>query len=144
MKTSCKESNNFGRCGRHIFSILLVAVIAAIYPNSGYCVKVGDLYFSTNESSKSAKVTYQTFQNYSNYEGLTSVHIPSSITVNGEKYKVTAIDDYAFYRAKDLSFISMDVGISEIGKFAFNECSSLISIIFPEKLEKINDMIDAR
>lgn len=35
--------------------------------------------------------------------------------------------------------MSMDVGISYIGKFAFNECSSLISIIFPENLESIGE-----
>lgn len=141
MDKNNKMFHCFNAAAMRLYALLLMVLFATIYPNlsySGY-VKVGDLYYTTDDDSKTAKVTYETFQNYSNYSGLTSVHIPSSITVNGNVYNVKSISEYAFYRAKDLAYVSIDVGISQIGTFAFNECSSLISIIFPENLESIGD-----
>lgn len=86
-----------------LFTLLTIGVLTIVCPDfaySGY-VKVGDLYYTTDDDNMTAKVTYEKYQNYSNYSGLTSVHIPSSINVNGKVYKVKAVEDYAFYRAKD-------------------------------------------
>ena len=77
--------------------------------------------------------------------GLTSITIPAS---------VTTIGDRAFYRCRDLSYVSIECfekslsdcmggiisyGVKKIGKEAFSECEKLKSIRIPNSVTTIGD-----
>ncbi len=67
----------------------------------------------------------------------TSVTIPDSITVAGNKYQVTAIADNAFKNNAKIKKIKIGTNISVIGKGAFSGCKNLKSVIIPQKVENI-------
>ncbi len=58
----------------------------------------------------------------------TVADIPSSITVNGTKYKVTSIGDYAFEGRSDITYLSLQYSIKSIGKYAFIDCGSNMTV----------------
>lgn len=56
-----------------------------------------------------------------------SVSIPSTIKVNGKSYKIKAVGDYAIEEVerKSLTSVSLDSGITKIGKEAFKDAGKL-------------------
>jgi hypothetical protein len=58
----------------------------------------------------------------------TNVDIPSSITINGVKYRVTSIGTYAFNGRMDISYLSIPYSIKSIGEYAFMGCGSSITV----------------
>ena len=58
----------------------------------------------------------------------TNVDIPSSITINGVKYRVTSIGTYAFNGRSDISYLSIPYSIKSIGEYAFSSCGSSITV----------------
>ena len=68
------------------------------------------------------------------------VNIPSSITYNGEIYKVTAICYQAFKDYTNISGITIPASVSSIGYDAFAGCTNLASI----KVESGNPVFDSR
>ncbi|MBQ8257729.1 MAG: leucine-rich repeat domain-containing protein, partial [Bacteroidaceae bacterium] len=68
------------------------------------------------------------------------VNIPSSITYNGEIYKVTAICYQAFKDYTNISGITIPASVSSIGYDAFVGCTNLASI----KVESGNPVFDSR
>lgn len=115
---------------------LLSLSIPAAYADR---VKIGDLYYNISAATGEAEVTYEKYQTYDNYRTLKSVHIPAMIEAGGKRYKVTSIGNYAFYRAGNIEWLSIDFGLNKIGTFAFNECNSLKSVILPDHLTTIAD-----
>lgn len=57
-----------------------------------------------------------------------SVVIPTAIKSNGYRYKVVAIDEYAFYKLKKLKTVTIGKYVKKIGKKAFYGCSKLKTI----------------
>ena len=57
-----------------------------------------------------------------------SAVIPATIKSNGYKYKVVAIDEYAFYKLKKLKTVTIGKYVKKIGKKAFYGCSKLKTI----------------
>ncbi|MDR0919924.1 MAG: leucine-rich repeat protein [Oscillospiraceae bacterium] len=51
---------------------------------------------------------------------------------------VTEIVQYAFYKQKYITSVTLPDSITEIGNYAFYECHSLVSINIPNSLEKMN------
>ena len=67
-----------------------------------------------------------------------SVVIPATVTIKGEKYKVTGIAKKAFYKNKKLKKITLGKNIITIGEKAFYGCKSLKKIVIQtEKLSKV-------
>ncbi len=58
----------------------------------------------------------------------TVADIPSSITVNGTKYHVTSIGDYAFDGRSDITYLSLQYSIKSIGEYAFRDCGSSMTV----------------
>jgi len=79
---------------------------------------IDSIYYTLNDDSVS--VTLSICQN--NKSG-TAV-IPDSVTIEGENYAVTAIQDWAFYEC-NVSSVSIPAGIKSIGVYAFGDCPSL-------------------
>ena len=51
--------------------------------------------------------------------------IPSSVTISGKVYKVTAIQDKAFYRNEDIVKVTIGNYVTNVGKYAFYQCTSI-------------------
>lgn len=58
----------------------------------------------------------------------TVADIPSSIIVNGTKYRVTSIGAYAFKGRSDIMYLSIPYSIKSIGEYAFMDCGSNMTV----------------
>ena len=67
----------------------------------------------------------------------TKIVIPATVTINGIKYKVTAISDNAFSGCKMLKSVTIGKYVTLIGNKAFFKCTSLKKIIIPASVTKI-------
>ncbi|MBP3308484.1 MAG: leucine-rich repeat domain-containing protein [Clostridia bacterium] len=75
---------------------------------------------------------------------VSDLYIPSSVAMLGEKYIVYEIDDYAFYQNTALTNVYISNGVNRIGRFAFSQCTSLLSVITPDSLVTIDNGCFAR
>ena len=58
----------------------------------------------------------------------TVVDIPSSIIVNGTKYRVTSIGAYAFKGRSDITYLSIPYSVKSIGEYTFMDCGSNMTV----------------
>ena len=58
----------------------------------------------------------------------TVADIPSSITIDGTKYRVTSIGAYAFNGRSDITYLSIPYSVKSIGEYAFMGCGSSITV----------------
>ena len=85
---------------------------------------------------KEATVTFlseNSLDNANVYRG--DVVIPSSIKYNGNTYKVTGIDNYAFSGCSGLTSIVVPPSVTTIGKTIFRGCFNLEKIIYLSDLD---------
>ena len=99
-------------------------------PQIGDIYSVGDLNYNLT-GTKEVTVT-----------GLAKVTdtlvIPSSVTISGKVYKVTAIQDKAFYRNKDIVNVTIGNNVVNVGKYVFYQCSGLETVKFGKRVAIIN------
>ena len=86
-------------------------------------------YFSTSDST----VAVTSSPEY--YSG--DVSIPSTVTYEGNTYRVTSIKNSAFSGCVDLSSITIPESVTSIEESAFSYCVSLSSITIPEGVTSI-------
>ena len=68
------------------------------------------------------------------------ITVPSVVTHNATRYHVTAIGDYAFQGAKQVTSVTLPLtSITTIGGWAFNDCTGLTSFTLPESITKIGE-----
>lgn len=72
-----------------------------------------------------------------NNKKATKIVIPATVTIDGIRYKVTAISDNAFSGCKKLKSVTIGKYVTSIGNKAFFKCTSLKKIIIPASVEKI-------
>ena len=68
---------------------------------------------------------------------VTKVTIPTTVTVNGVSYQVTAISDNLFSGFKKLSTVILPANITAIGNGAFQNCKKLKKIVIPKGVQSI-------
>lgn len=68
---------------------------------------------------------------------VTKVIIPSTVSLNGITYKVTAISDNAFNGCKKLKSVTIGKLVTTIGNKAFFRCTALKKITIPASVNKI-------
>ncbi len=61
------------------------------------------------------------------------ITIPATVTIDGIKYKVTAIEKDAFKNNKNITKVTIGKNVSKIGKQAFYNCKNLKNIIINTK-----------
>ncbi len=116
----------------------LLFVLAALLPMGAnaylyyknYDAYVDGIYYKL--SGDEAKVTYEEDYVIPCYSG--SVVIPSTITYEGKTYRVTAIDQEAFWHCDDLTSVTIGDNVTSIGWRAFAKCKALTSITIPENV----------
>lgn len=74
-----------------------------------------------------------------NAEDITTVVIPSHVTIGGKSYAVTRILDDSFSNHQTLQSVSLPNTITTIGMGAFEGCLLLNSVTMPESLTSIGD-----
>lgn len=87
-----------------------------------YTMKNIEDYFeyTADEENKTITITGVKQKSYTEANGIITVH--DRYLVNGEEYRVTAIDDYAFYyvgMGGDMKSVELPAGITVIGEWAF-------------------------
>lgn len=91
-------------------------------------ITVGNMYFETdgNEAvyTGSGKKT-------------SDVTIPDYVYQSGRRYKVTKIDDKAFYKNTKLKSVDIPQTVTEIGSKAFYGCKKLTKVTIPGKVRVI-------
>lgn len=99
-------------------------------PQIGDIYSVGDLKYKVT-GAKEVSVT-----------GLAKVTdtltIPSSVTISGKVYKVTTIQDKAFYQNEDIVSIAIGNNVIYIGKYAFYQCPNLETVKFGKRVSVIS------
>ncbi len=115
---------------------LLIALLAQFInlSASAYTAKIGSIYYDLNTSNKTATVTYYS-TSYNSYSG--QITIPTTITYNDVRYKVTAIGYHAFYNCSGLTSVSIPSSITSIGADAFYNCDKLTSVSIPASVTSI-------
>ena len=114
-----------------LFSLILSVVFST--SASAYDVKVDGIYYNLISKGKTAEVTYGE-EKYS-----AEVVIPSSITVEGQEYKVTTIGERAFAHCSGLTSITIPNSVKSIGYRAFYECRGLTSVTIPNSVTSIGN-----
>lgn len=148
---------------------VLIALAAIFYlaPADAYAydMLVGGIYYDKNDDGTTVTVTYKYFDDScapeytvsSPYAG--TVTIPSSVTLRGKKYTVTAIGDHAFeccsrlkavvipetvtsigncaFLGTGITRLKLPSSLTSIGRCAFMSCQRLVSINIPDNLEYI-------
>ncbi|MGM9837235.1 MAG: leucine-rich repeat protein [Paludibacteraceae bacterium] len=104
-----------------------------------YDFKSGDLYYNITSDVEpyTVEVTYQKSRSTANYSGLTAAIIPSTVLDNGITYSVTNIGKGAFEKCSTLASVSIPEGVTSIGSSAFSGCDGLASITIPESVKSI-------
>ena len=114
---------------------LLLTSVLLLFCSLGYAFVVDGIYYKIlSSTNKTVAVTYKQIIN-NIYSG--DIVIPDSVLYNDVTYKVTSIDDKAFYSCPNMTSIDLPDGITSIGGDAFNSCTSLTSINLPTNLTSI-------
>ncbi len=71
--------------------------------------------------------------------GAESVTIPSTLMVNGQKCKVTKVDEGAFAGNKTIKTLTIANGIKEIPKNLCKNCTNLTKVVIPKSVTAIGD-----
>ena len=106
-----------------------------------YDASVDGLYYNLNSTDYTATVTYRSYYiNSSIYNqdwNIQTADIPSSITISGKNYTVTAIGSCAFINCKKLTSVTIPSSVTSIGNAAFSGCSSLTSVTIGNSVKSI-------
>jgi len=92
------------------------------------------IYYNINIPTATEPYTVSvTFNNSSNrYSG--DISIPDSVLYNNIYYKVTIIDDNAFYFCSGLTSINIPLSVTYIGDNVFSLCTALTSVTIPKNI----------
>jgi hypothetical protein len=125
---------NYTKRLTHALKLLLATVFAVCLPltaNAFYDSASG-LYFSSSNGT-TCSVTALTNGTYSG-----DIVIPSTVTYNDTEYKVTAIGENAF-ESSDITSVTIPKGVTTIGDYTFEYCTSLTSLTIPEGVTSIGN-----
>lgn len=104
-------------------------------------IQVDELYYriTSKKVPFTVAVADENRFSFSNYAGITTVIIPDSITHNDTTYLVTEIGKSAFANCTTLTSAVIPSGVETIKKYAFQNCSSLTDIALSEGLDGMGD-----
>ena len=75
------------------------------------------------------------------YSKLDTVFIPSKVKIDGSVYTVTGIANNAFSNCKNLTYVKVSEGVTNMGIATFSYCENLESVVLGEGIEKISSSL---
>ena len=75
------------------------------------------------------------------YSKLDSVFIPSKVKIDGSVYTVTGIANNAFSNYKNLTYVNVSKGVTNMGIATFSYCENLETVVLGEGIEKISSSL---
>ena len=75
------------------------------------------------------------------YSKLDSAFIPSKVKIDGSVYTVTGIANNAFSNYKNLTYVKVSEGVTNMGIATFSYCENLESVVLGEGIEKISSSL---
>lgn len=110
-----------------IFNMMAAMAIALAPAWAGaYDFMSGGIAYNRNGDGATVTVTYTKFGD--NYVGVKTIEVPEMVNDNGTSYRVTAIDNYAFYESKSLVKLSLPVSVTRVGNYAAFGCDKLATV----------------
>ena len=115
-------------------------LIGIIFSATAESVKIGELYYELNISTRQATVVYETITNI-NYSTLpTDLVIPPYVSYNGTNFDVSEISDQAFANCTSLESITIPASVTSLGttqssdvsKLPFYNCKSLKKVVLED------------
>ncbi len=109
------------------------------FTTTNYDFFVDDIYYYKLSNSTVAVnyLYYASTDNSIAYKG--EVNIPSTVSYSGTTYRVTTINDYAFYECHDLTKVTIPESVTAIGPYSFYNCTSLEEAALPNTISAIWD-----
>ncbi len=111
-----------------ITRIALLAVVLLATLASSAAVKIDGIYYSFDSSSNTATVTNSSSYTPKDYSG--DVVIPQEVSYDGKTYTVTKIGSYAFEYCTGLTSVKFPETLTSIGVRAFSGCTGLRNLEF--------------
>lgn len=122
---------------QQITRIALLAVVLLATLASSAAVKIDGIYYQLYSTTANVTNSKDGSSSYfpKDYSG--DVVIPKEVTYEGTTYTVTVIDNYAFEYCTGLTSVTFPETLTSIGWHAFEYCTGLTSVTFPESLTTI-------
>ena len=117
-------------------TLLLLAMILPSTIVNAHDIEVNGIYYNLNGTE--ATVTYQgdDYWEADSYSG--DITIPETITLNNKSYSVTAIGRFAFNGCKSLKSVIIPNSVRTIDKGAFRCCEELTSVSLPNTVTTLS------
>ena len=103
------------------FTLLLLSLLSLVA--SAYDAKIDGIYYNLDKSKNTASVTYKELDNgYPTNDCSGNIVIPSEVTYEDVTYKVTVIEEKAFYNCGGLKSVTIPSSVKSIGASTFSYC----------------------
>lgn len=112
--------------------VALLLTLSASAAVSSRFYDVDGLRYSVNAETKEATLV-------ANQYTLSDVAVPSSITVDGTAYQVTALGPLCFKGCTGLVSVTIPSSVKKLGNLCFYNCTSLESITIPDAVTMLGD-----
>lgn len=110
--------------------LILLSIVTVAFNVSADEFEVKGICYYTTSDT-----TVEVTSKYPKYTG--SVVIPSTVTYDGASFSVTEIGKYAFYECTGLTSVTIPNSVTEIGESAFTWCRGLTSVTIPNSVTEI-------
>lgn len=118
---------------RTVIALLSLFISSAAFADSP--VLIGKLYYLLDNKKLEAQITNSRDPDVSGYQ-FSSISIPSEVTYDKKKYKVTSIGTGAFMNSK-VESVTVPNTVTDLSSNAFYMCYSLTSVTLPNGIKQI-------
>ena len=99
-------------------------------PQTGDIYSVGDLTFKITSDKEVSVIGLAKEE--------VNITIPSAVSISGKAYKVTSIQEKAFYKNEDIVSVAIGNNVTYVGRYAFYQCPNLENVKFGKRVSIIS------